>query len=286
MPKVLTQTIQFAAVSEVNGRKSNDDRLFAGWSGPGGDESIAVCCVADGVAACANGKDGADIVVETFCGALHWLETVDREAIRQSLDRWSVECRQAIAMLSHDIGGDAQTTFTGVCLYGDESVLVHIGDTRAYWYSGGKLHRLTRDDTHAQLALDRGVAPQLIRPTDHRALTKCINGSGRGDKPAMVFDSFPASSPGWLLVSSDGMHDWVSDRSVAAIVSGSDSAQTCARRLVDSAIAYGSTDNVSVAVVKLGEPAQARRTPRRETIVVPSRGSAAWRGTLKRWLHT
>ena len=48
------------------------------------------------------------------------------------------------------------TTLTVACSYGADLVVIHTGDSRAYLYRKGTLKQLTRDQTLAQVMLDRG----------------------------------------------------------------------------------------------------------------------------------
>src|SRR6185295_13836915 len=55
------------------------------------------------------------------------------------------------------------TTATACALAGDALFVAQVGDSRAYLLRGGELTRLTRDQTLAQMLLERGqLAPEEV----------------------------------------------------------------------------------------------------------------------------
>ena len=51
------------------------------------------------------------------------------------------------------------STLTAARSCGRDLLIVHVGDSRAYLFRAGRLERLTRDHTYAQMLVDAGQLP-------------------------------------------------------------------------------------------------------------------------------
>jgi protein phosphatase len=262
----MSMNITFGERTETNARPFNADRCFAGTVPTRDGHQLALCCVADGVGSCDQGARGADIVIEHLKETLRNGEFQELEQLVPAVEGWCLEAnRRILAVAEGSEGSKAYTTFTGVIHCAGRSLLIHVGDSRAYWLTEGSSRCLTADHTHANYALASGVSAQHIQPDDWRTLARCFD--GRKDASVdLRLDVIPANEEGWILVTSDGVHDRVGEEGMLTVASYAPSAAELAGRLVGAAVRNGSRDNATAAVMRLGDIPQteARALPWRD----------------------
>jgi serine/threonine protein phosphatase PrpC len=162
------------------------------------------------------------------------------------------ECHHAVerAGETHPEREGMGTTLTLAYALWPRLYVVHAGDSRAYLLRGGRLHRITRDQTVAQRLVDQGVITEGEAEGSrwsHR-LWSCVGGS-RGPSP----DVYKAAlKPGdTLLLCTDGLCKTVADDRIAALLDAAP--ETSARRLVAEANAMDGPDNITVVVARFAE---------------------------------
>ena len=158
-----------------------------------------------------------------------------------------------------DSDNAASCTFAAAVVEADLVVFGNIGDSRVYWIPDhgtiGDATELSVDDSVAQARIAMGTprAEAENGPQAH-AITKLL---GR-DSPDFVprTGSTVVSSPGWVLVCSDGLWNYASEatvlQSLVAELSTPDTDPlTLAVALVDWAKDRGGKDNIAVALARL-----------------------------------
>jgi serine/threonine protein phosphatase PrpC len=155
------------------------------------------------------------------------------------------------------------TTLTGIYSFGDDLIIVHVGDTRAYLFRKGRLVRLTHDDTLAQYLVDIGqITPEQAKT--HRlkhSLTSCLGGeSGRIN---LQIAHHKLLNDDQLMLCSDGLTEMVADERIGEILRDAKSCNEACEKLIDLALQNGGTDNITVALAHYTIP------PRPETHEAP-----------------
>jgi serine/threonine protein phosphatase PrpC len=134
-----------------------------------------------------------------------------------------------------------------------------IGDSRAYWFGDdGNATQLSVDDSWASGEIAGGVAREVAE-ADPRAhsITRWLGIDSPGGDPS--YTSMVASSPGWLLVCSDGLWNYCSDApalrdlALEKLAAAGNEPLAAAGALVDWANAQGGHDNVTVALARMIE---------------------------------
>jgi serine/threonine protein phosphatase PrpC len=133
----------------------------------------------------------------------------------------------------------------------------NVGDSRAYWLPEPPAppQQLTVDDSLAQELITAGAAAdsEAVQRGAH-TLTRWL-GADSEVKPwseSSVHTITPAGR-GWLLLCSDGLWNYLPDAAdIAQLCIGLDTA-AAARALVQYALDAGGQDNITVAVVPIGE---------------------------------
>lgn len=140
------------------------------------------------------------------------------------------------------------TTLTMVLLVWPRAYLMHVGDSRAYVRQGGRLQRLTRDQTLAEYMVDAGAwtEAQAARSNAVSTLSSAVGGSEIFPVVGLV-DLEPGDA---LVLCTDGLNRHVEDERIAAVLDAPGDAASNCRELVDAALAGGGTDNVTVVVVR------------------------------------
>lgn len=142
------------------------------------------------------------------------------------------------------------TTLTLAYSTGPELFVVHAGDSRAYLHRDGKLQRLTKDHTMAQLLIDSGMAEpgsDLAKRTK-RVLTNCL---GAGDLSVEVdFIQQDLADGDRLLLCTDGLTDLVDESQILRILESNPDSKNAALALIQAALDKGGRDNVTAVVAR------------------------------------
>ncbi len=139
------------------------------------------------------------------------------------------------------------TTLTMACSLGMDLLIAHVGDSPAYLFRGGKLHRLTRDHTVAQAMAGHGaIATRDIPPRYHHMLTHAIGIRDAGTQPDIC--RLHLCDGDRLLLCTDGLTDMADDATIGAVLQNQGSSEDACQALIDLALERGGKDNVTVVV--------------------------------------
>lgn len=144
------------------------------------------------------------------------------------------------------------TTLTAAATLGGELVIGHIGDSRAYLFSGDSLSQITKDHTLAQALIEAGVANSdepATRSMRH-VLTAALGSLGPKVKPEI--QRLRINPGDQLLLCTDGLTEMVDDKAIASMLRNADSADKACEDLVTVALAAGGLDNVTVVLARFG----------------------------------
>src|SRR4029079_15627737 len=152
------------------------------------------------------------------------------------------------------------TTLTIATITASHLFIFHVGDSRCYLLRGGRLQRLTRDQTMTQMLVDAGVMPPEALHSHHmrHMLTQAM---GKGE---VVIDAqhLPLRDGDRLMLSSERLTDGVSDEQIHDMLSRGDCDASCGE-LMHAALEAGGRDNVTVIVadVSLADAAHGAGAP-------------------------
>lgn len=206
---------------------------------PGNEDAYALSpstwVVADGM----GGHSGGEVAARAAADAA--LAAEPTEAVPAA--------HRAVLAVTSDALPDMGTTLVHATLVGDELQVRWAGDSRAYLLDGQGLRALTRDHNQAEelRALGSLTAEQARTHPGQYRLTRAV-GLGRPEVPDTSAVTVPAS--GRLLLCTDGLTGELDDGQIADLLAVGDPEQAC-RALVETAVAAGGRDNVTVVVVDL-----------------------------------
>jgi protein phosphatase len=142
------------------------------------------------------------------------------------------------------------TTLTVAGVMGNDLIIGHVGDSRAYLLRDDDLKQLTTDHTLAQALIDAGVAGRddpASRSMRH-VLTAAVGSLGEKGVPQVQL--FKLYDDDQLLLCTDGLTETVEDATIAEVLREAKSAQFACNELVNLALAGGGTDNITVVVAR------------------------------------
>jgi protein phosphatase len=227
-----------------------------------GDDAYSMI-VADGMGGMAAGEVASRTAITTglklFQKSPKWGFKINKKEARELFDRVNSYLHEIDLELTERSEHDRSlygmgTTLTAAYSIGVDLFIIHLGDSRAYLFRGGKLLQLTKDHTVAQAMADAGyIAQEEIRHHNRRnVLTNFLGGHGGKVKADVRWLRLRDADR--LLLCSDGLNDMVDDPSIAKILAAHEQPGDAAQRLLDEALDRGGRDNVTVIVARYHVP--------------------------------
>jgi protein phosphatase len=229
------------------------------------EETAFGMVVADGVGGEAAGEIASSQAIYTLLGlALHTPDWNFRWGPRERntvMWRMKDRFRRVNAALVRDSAenpnlGGMCTTMTAAVSHGDELIVGHVGDSRAYILHEGKLVRLTRDHTlGARLVEDGTHSPtdRLVR--ELRNVLMQALGSRETECVPDVHD-YILEDGDQVLLCTDGLSDMVEDKLIESVLNEATTAKAACRSLIDLALSNGGRDNVTAIVARYSIPSR------------------------------
>ncbi|HZD02930.1 MAG TPA: Stp1/IreP family PP2C-type Ser/Thr phosphatase [Actinomycetes bacterium] len=235
----------FAATDVGLVRPSNEDSYLCGTT---------VVAVADGLGGHQAGEVASAIAIEPV-GALDERTFATPEEAREALVGAIREGNQAViaTAVSDDAYWGMGTTITAGAIAGDRWLqLAHVGDSRAYLLREDRLRQLSHDHTIvAELVRQGRLTPgEAAQHPERSVLTRAV-----GLDPGLEVDTPPPlelDSGDQLLLCTDGLTDAVTEDRITEVLRTHSDGQAACQALVDTAIAAGGPDNVTVVLLRAG----------------------------------
>jgi PPM family protein phosphatase len=249
--RVTMPTTTYAGLSDVGRKRTrNDDR----W---GADPALGLYIVADGVGSTSHGDLAAALVVDTLPGHvarhLQGVDLHDPQATARLGTAVVDMCNELYGRSKNEEDlGSADTTLVSAVIVDSRALIAHLGDSRAYLYRGGQVHRLTSDHTIVQAVVDAGeLTPEAAAVHPNRSVvTRHVLMTPPAKPDVSVLDLQPGDR---ILLCSDGLHGVIDDATLGAILNDyPDPADAC-RVLIDAANRGGGPDNITAVVVNAGQ---------------------------------
>ena len=248
---------QVAALSSIGQVRSNNEDRVGLWARRG----VVLALVADGMGGALAGEEASRLTLETiqadFVGEARGSESLRDLPDDEVTDKLRAAIRRANRAvmrraIEHPEYQGMGTTVTLAFVRGGQTIIAHIGDSRAYLISGGGgwLNQITDDHSFVEALMAAGhITPEQaavhpMRSVLYRAL-------GQADETDADLYVRALSAGDWLLLCSDGLTRHVSGEESAAIVRASATPDDITRRLVALANERGGEDNISVVAIRV-----------------------------------
>ncbi|MGE9269132.1 MAG: protein kinase domain-containing protein [Verrucomicrobiales bacterium] len=228
-----------AGQHSIAGAKSRNDDC-CGVRAPSGTplrhKGIAAV-IADGVSAASFGKEAGEMCVQGFLSDYYstpdtWTAKTSAQRVLDGLNRW-------LYSQSHHAGLHQEkgyvSTLSALILRSRTAHLFHIGDTRIYRLRDRRITQLTHD--HSSL-----LSPGTSQLTRAMGL----------DLHLQVDYHECALAPGdHFILSSDGVHEWLPEKSLVEFITSEPDLDQAARRIVTQAHHAGSPDNLTCLLIRI-----------------------------------
>jgi protein phosphatase len=235
-------------------RATNEDALYF-------DDELGLYVVADGMGGHAAGEVASREAVDTLYGMvkrgigdLHELvdplSPVDSRAacrLMESAVQAATYFVFSIAEIDREKSGMG-TTISALLILGDYAVTAQVGDSRIYKVVDTSSEQLTEDHTLIAWQLKQGlITPQEALRSPHKnVITRAV-----GNREYVQVDTrcVPLLSGTRFLLCSDGLHGYIKDEDIPAIVSMGGTAAV--KRFIDIANERGGKDNITAILVEI-----------------------------------
>jgi serine/threonine protein phosphatase PrpC len=231
-------------------RERNEDRILL-------DESLRLYAVADGMGGHAHGEIAAELAITTI---RHYMESsqdrldvtwpfgynfdlsIEANRLSTSIQLANSQVwRQAEQVLEYAGLG---TTIAAVLLSDKKLTVGNVGDSRVYLWRAGLLQQLTVDDTWIKAISDLG---NRIDVSHFRNFLTQAAGSKSMVDVHIIEENLAAGDV--IVLSSDGLHGFVSDPKISAVIAAEPSLKLVGASLVRLAKSAGGPDNISVILL-------------------------------------
>ncbi len=227
-------------------RETNQDGFFAAELA----ENIAFAIVCDGMGGANAGNIASETAIKTISDyVLHSFRVnMDNIAIgkllKNALESANIEIYD-MALKNKDLKGMG-TTAVAALLNGDQAVIAHVGDSRAY-IAGDELVSLTRDHSIVQSLIESGkitAEDAKVHPRKN-VITRAL---GAEESVMPEIGEFTLKDNECILLCSDGLWGYVPENDILNTLSSE--TNDVAEKLITLANDSGGGDNITVVILK------------------------------------
>src|SRR5271165_4494480 len=147
-------------------------------------------------------------------------------------------------------GKKMATTVVACAVRHDQAIVSHVGDSRCYLVRHGKAKQITQDHTwvNEQRKLGLISASEMAESESRHVLTRSLGPQMFVSADTTALTLMPEDV---LVLSTDGLHDEMSDREITSIVTQTKSIDEIARELVARAVQIDGGDNTTAQVIRV-----------------------------------
>lgn len=238
MPKTNQLQVDIASQSMQGLKDNNEDAV--GFFVP--EEPVIlegkgiVLAVADGVSSAEAGKEASETAITRFLS--DYYQTPDTWSVKHAGQKILSSINLTLFKRSHEFASEEKgylTTFTALVLKSRIAHFFHAGDSRAYLLRQNELKQLTRDHV-ASIGSGRSFLARAM---------------GMDNSIQIDYSQFTLEANDILLVTSDGIHDFLSEDKIIELMSTQTSCKERIETIVQTAFDNGSDDNISGSLCQI-----------------------------------
>lgn len=147
-------------------------------------------------------------------------------------------------------GKKMATTVVACALRHDQAIVSHVGDSRCYLVRGGVAKQITQDHTwvNEQRKMGLVTADEAATSDSRHVLIRSLGPEMFVSPDTIALTVRPADV---LVLCSDGLHDEMPEKTIAAIVSQNKSVDEIAHELVMRGVEIDGNDNTTAQVIRV-----------------------------------
>lgn len=250
----------FAGGSDVGRERAhNEDAIWV-------DQQRKLVVLADGMGGYQAGEVASQLAVDVVREESSDLSITDSELGRVDPETgMSVAMRQlrsaiekannricSVARGKEELNGMG-TTIVAARFYDGRVGIAHVGDSRCYRFRDQTLEQLTRDHSYVQDQLEKGLISEAAakKSPQKNLITRALGIDAIAEADVQEFRTRPGDL---YLLCSDGLSDLVDEKALHNHLATERPAADYTKRLIDAANANGGRDNISVIIVRVGDP--------------------------------
>ena len=235
--------MRYSSLSEKGRRPNNEDVVFTRFD----PRYPLIAAVSDGMGGHAAGEVASRLSIEA-------LDTWTRELCDAPqnvlVDAFFSANAQVISAADRDrkLRGMGATMVAAI-FYRDHFITANIGDSRLYLISSGEIRQVTFDHSYVQELVRRGflTAEEARNNPQKNVITRCI-GTEASFEPDVFYTRWNPKD--LVILCSDGLCDVLTEKDMLAIVKQTSDLDSLCRTLAETAYKKGSTDNISLVLVR------------------------------------
>lgn len=198
--------------SHIGGRKVNQDRMGYSFT-----RDALLLVLADGMGGHLRGEIAATVALQTVSALFQQQATPYVKKPQRFLEQAFVAAHHDIHRYRHEhnLPETPRTTIVACLIQHNTATWAHCGDSRLYWMRDGRILARTRDHSHVESLIARGLAQPSERAT-HPDRNKLYNCLGADSLPKVDVSGGAGMLPGDLvLLCSDGLWSMLPDDELA-----------------------------------------------------------------------
>lgn len=238
-------------------KNTNQDSILVKHARVENDE-ILMAVICDGMGGLFKGELASAVVVRAFSKWFdndlpYEIEDIDMKIIGA---KWSLllkELNLQIQEFSERTKTDSMgTTFSGILIYKNKYVIVHVGDSRVY-HIGSCLTQLTTDQTFVAREVSRGNMTEEQARTDRRRnmLLQCV-GASKIVEPQIILGE---TESGAYMLCTDGFRHEITEKEIYESLNpinlmNKEAMHNNTKYLIEQVKSRRERDNISVILIK------------------------------------